>query len=331
MRTSLLALTLLVFPVQAQLTLQESHTQASLRGVHSLDGKIAWASGTAGTVLRTTDGGVTWQPCAVPPGAEKLDFRAVQAFDENTALVMSAGTGDLSRLYKTTDACHTWKLVLSNPDPQGFWDALQFRGPGLGVLIGDPVDGYFPVYLSEDGGNTWRKPDPKGLRAEPTQAIFAASNSSLLIDNGRLYLLTGGIPALISQDLQFASPPTVVHPPLAAGEAAGGFSLAAKQADSGLTLVAVGGNYKAPNETKGVAVFCDPACHPSDTSPHGYRSAVAYDESTKTWIAAGPNGVDLSANNGRTWTPLDAGKNWNAISLPFLVGAHGQIGVLKLP
>ncbi len=86
---------------------------------------MAWASGTNGTVLRTEDGGYLWQACAVPPGAEHLDFRGIQAFDANTAIVMSSGKGDLSRLYKTTDGCQTWKLVFTNPDKDGFWDAIQ--------------------------------------------------------------------------------------------------------------------------------------------------------------------------------------------------------------
>ena len=103
----LIALALAADRVPAQIALQDSHSTASLRGIHSLDGGIAWASGTGGTVLRTTDSGRTWRECTVPPNGEKLDFRAVQAFDENTALVMSAGTGGLSRLDKTTDACRT--------------------------------------------------------------------------------------------------------------------------------------------------------------------------------------------------------------------------------
>jgi hypothetical protein len=37
----------------------------------------------------------------MPPGAEKLDFRGIQAFDENI-IAMSSGPGDQSRLYKTT-------------------------------------------------------------------------------------------------------------------------------------------------------------------------------------------------------------------------------------
>ena len=114
-------------PCHAQWTLETSNTTADLRGIHNVGGGVAWASGTNGTVLRTEDGGYVWQSCTVPPGAEKLDFRGIQAFDANTAIVMSSGTGDLSRLYKTTDGCHSWKLIFTNPDKDGFFDAFTLH------------------------------------------------------------------------------------------------------------------------------------------------------------------------------------------------------------
>ncbi len=126
MRPALILLTFLAASSShAQWTLQTSNTTADLRGIHSIGGGVAWASGTNGTVLRTEDGGYVWQSCTVPPGAEKLDFRGIQAFDANTAIVMSSGKGDLSRLYKTTDGCHSWKLLFTNPDKDGFWDAIS--------------------------------------------------------------------------------------------------------------------------------------------------------------------------------------------------------------
>src|SRR5579871_2034480 len=173
---------------QAQWDIQDSHTTASLRGIANVGGGVAWASGTEGTVLRTEDGGYLWQTCATPPGAEKLDFRGIQAFDENTAIVMSSGKGDLSRLYKTTDGCHTWKLIFTNPDKEGFWDAIQFetipqnkKTQCFGALVGDPVNGNFPMFLSFDCGNKWErqiKQFPPPLTGE---GLFAASNSSLLL------------------------------------------------------------------------------------------------------------------------------------------------------
>jgi len=124
--------------MHAQWDMEDSNTTASLRGIVNVGGGVAWASGTNGTVLRSEDGGYLWQSCATPPGAEKLDFRGIQAFDENTAIVMSSGKGDLSRLYKTTDGCATWKLILTNPDApnDGFFDTLLFLDRNLGLVFG---------------------------------------------------------------------------------------------------------------------------------------------------------------------------------------------------
>ena len=158
MRPALILLSFLVASSsQAQWTLQTSNTTADLRGIHSIGGGVAWASGTNGTVLRTEDGGYVWQSCTVPPGAEKLDFRGIQAFDANTAIVMSSGKGDLSRLYKTTDGCHSWKLIFTNPDKDGFWDAMLLnRFDKDGYLLGDPVNGSFRIWMTDDQGATWQ-------------------------------------------------------------------------------------------------------------------------------------------------------------------------------
>src|SRR5215469_15571450 len=139
-----------------QWELQTFNTTADLRGIHSIGNGVAWASGTNGTVLRTEDGGYVWQTCTVPPGAEKLDFRGIQGFDANTAIVMSSGKGDLSRLYKTTDGCHSWKLIFANPDKDGFWDAILLnRFDKDGELLGDPVNGQFALWETSDQGATW--------------------------------------------------------------------------------------------------------------------------------------------------------------------------------
>src|SRR5271170_6721594 len=137
---------------QAQWDIESSGTTADLRGIDNVGGGVAWASGTNGTVLRTEDGGYLWQTCTIPPGAEKLDFRGIQAFDANTAIVMSSGKGDLSRLYKTTDGCHSWKLIFTNPDKDGFWDSIQLSDGRAGWLLGDPVRGQFQLWETANSG-----------------------------------------------------------------------------------------------------------------------------------------------------------------------------------
>jgi hypothetical protein len=373
MRSVLLLLSFVLATTQAtscayaQWDIEESHTTASLRGIHNVGGGVAWASGTNGTVLRTEDGGYLWQTCAIPPGAEKLDFRGVQAFDENTAIVMSSGPGDQSRLYKTTDGCETWKLVFTNPDKEGFWDAIKFsKDRGFGILLGDPVDSIFVIMLTFDGGNKWERQTLRATQDINGESVFAASNSSLLVTYPGYRLFgTGGSggPRVISlgagpTDVYEGDVSKTKHLPWSkslgaqrldsssASETSGVFSLAENH-DGLDTMVAVGGDYTRPNDRNDTAwtnAFVKPSnskdmfgFHPAKTPPRGYRSAVAWDAEQKLWITVGPNGTDISTDDGKNWRPLtpsptdppDADKNWNALSLPFVVGPHGRIGRLR--
>src|SRR5258706_13380686 len=92
----------LVTLAHGQWSPQVSNTTASLRGLSTPTANVAWASGTKGTFVRTTDGGQTWQSGAVA-GAEALDFRDVYAIDGNTAYLLAAGRGDHSPAFKTTE------------------------------------------------------------------------------------------------------------------------------------------------------------------------------------------------------------------------------------
>jgi photosystem II stability/assembly factor-like uncharacterized protein len=117
--------------------------------------------------------------------------------------------------------------------------------------------------------------------------------------------------------------------PLAGGtDSSGVFSLAFRDLKHGL---AVGGDYTKPDASVGTAAWtADGGRHWTAASkpPHGYRSAVAWYADTKAWIAAGTNGSDISRDDGKTWQRLDDG-NWNALSLPYIVGPGGRIGRLR--
>jgi photosystem II stability/assembly factor-like uncharacterized protein len=326
-------------------------TTADLRGIDNVGKGIVWASGSDGTVLRSEDDGYLWQRCAIPPGAEHLDFRGIQAFDANTAIVMSSGKGPLSHLYKTTDGCQTWTLVFTNPDPEGFWDAIWLESSeGDGYLLGDPANGSFRYWETGDNGvtwqDTWDAAERKhlawgGLNALPQEGAFAASDSALFVDERYgLGFVTGGptggrlFPADRFERGRFHT----VRLPLRVGSVtSGAYSIVSRDFDG---LVAVGGDYLKPNQSGGTAAYSrDGGEHwrAAITPPHGFRSAVAYDAATKTWITVGPNGTDISTDDGRNWRalkrsasdPPDADQHWNALSLPFVVGPKGRIGRLR--
>lgn len=94
--------------------------------------------------------------------------------------------------------------------------------------------------------------------------------------------------------------------------------------------MAVGGDYQKPNESAGTAAWSDDGGQhwtAATRPPHGYRSSVAWDADAKAWIAVGTNGSDISYDDGKTWDLLDNG-NWNALSLPWIVGPKGRIAKL---
>jgi hypothetical protein len=382
--------------VRAQWEIENSGTTADLRGIDNVGGGVAWASGTNGTNLRTEDGGYAWQNCTIPPDAEHLDFRGIQAFDANTAIVMSSGKGDLSRLYKTTDGCHTWKLVFMNPDKDGFWDAVVASvvtaEPGdvcdggskliLGTILGDPsihksnpsdTNTMLSFYLANFyAGITCPKdklfPSASSIFALPGETAFAASNSILArLDPVSAYWMAVGrrliqyrvgstlpshyaaedfcdigIPFSRSSSsagvFSFAIRPDSATPPVPTKIGALHWKTASCQKAD---MVAVGGDYQAIDNPQNTAAFTGGSNKftLAQTPPHGYRSAVAYDAASKTWITVGPNGTDISTDDGKNWRALhpdvamheapDADRNWNALSLPFVVGPHGRIGKLN--
>jgi photosystem II stability/assembly factor-like uncharacterized protein len=337
--------------------MQDSGTTAGLRGIDSVDGNVAWASGTSGTVLKTIDGGAHWQKCAVPDARKDgatLDFRGVEAWDAKTAIVMASGPGDKSRLYKTWNGCHSWKLILKNRNKNGFWDDILLED-GILWLLGDPVDGYFFLLTTRDGYE-WIRQKNSGLKADRLkESAFAASNSALLaFGEEYVFVATGGqiggkvrrkaqpficFDACSEEDMNLEGKKdrwAIDELPLAGGsESSGAFAISGRMTSlmslplphPQFSLVVVGGDYTKPNDSAGTAAFStDSGEHwtASTTPPHGYRSAVQWAETLKLWITVGTNGSDLSRDDGKTWQPLDDG-NWNALSLPFVVGPNGRI------
>jgi photosystem II stability/assembly factor-like uncharacterized protein len=345
--------------------MESSNTKASLRGIDSVDGAVAWASGTDGTVLKTVDGGAHWEKCVVPDADKDgatLDFRGVQAWDARTAMVMASGPGAKSRLYKTTDGCGTWALLFANPDaPNGFFDSFWLNG-SRGILLGDPVREQLAVFITENNGKTWKRDEHGGLSIHGRSlAAFAASNSSIPIGNGLFTraFVTGGKSGSVFFSRPFTQqeeqhgmidrlvrkePPWKSSPiPVASGsDSAGAFSVAYRYPvtigvcaectfnDNSL-FVAVGGDYTKPNESVSTAAWsADGGAQwtAATTPPHGYRSAVQWSDSLTIWVTVGTNGSDVSRDDGKTWERLDDG-NWNALSLPFVVGSNGRIAKLN--
>jgi photosystem II stability/assembly factor-like uncharacterized protein len=325
------------WPGLAQWDTEDSGTKAGLRAVHSTSPGVVWASGTNGVVIRSEDDGYLWQQCAIPADAGKLDFRGVWAWDANHAIVMSSGPGAASRLYETTDGCAHWRVLFTNPEATGFWDAIAFWDSRRGILLGDPVDGHFTILTTNDSGKHWSRDKSADLKADSRgEGAFAASNSVLALSRDRAgaYFATGGpggsrVFHLQRDGKREAGRWSAVRLPFVQrSESAGIFSVALRDSSHG---VAVGGNFKEPDRREDTAAWTSDGgvtWSQAKTPPSGYRSAVAWEQNIQAWIAVGPNGSDLSYDEGMSWQRFDRA-GWNALSLPWVVGPDGRIGKLS--
>jgi len=317
----------------AQWQRQLVETKASLRGLSVVNEKVIWASGTGGTFLKTIDGGKTWKVGTVR-GAEKLDFRDVEAFDENTAYLLSIGEGENSRIYKTVDGGATWKLQFKNTNPKAFFDAIAFWDRNNGIAMSDPVDGKYVLISTMDGENWKPVGTDKMPPAKEGEAAFAASGTCLIVyGKTDVFLVSGGTDARVFRSHNRGLSWFVADTPMIKGTSGSGiFSMAMSDSKNG---VIAGGNYEKPNDvTNNLALTNNGGkIWTLGKGLNGYRSGVAFVDK-KTIIAVGSSGSDISRDAGKTWTNLDK-ENYNAVQAKgrnaiWAVGASGIVAKLLL-
>jgi photosystem II stability/assembly factor-like uncharacterized protein len=318
-------------------TLQSSGVTSRLRGVSAVSERVAWASGSGSTVLRTNDGGATWQKLTVT--TDQLDFRDIDAIDARTAYVLSIGNGPASRIYKTTDAGTTWTLQFKNEDPKAFYDATSFWDADHGIVIGDSIDGQFCIMTTDNGGRVWQRVPPSALPpALGNEGAFAASGTNIAVfGKGHAWIGTGAAAkARVLRTSDRGRTWKISETPVIAGPSAGIFSVAFRDAQHG---VVVGGDYKKEEEAvDNLAMTSDGGVTWTIMKGlSGFRSAVAYVPGTLALVAVGPSGADYSTDDGRNWIRLE-GQGFDTLSfargsvngrvIGWAAGARGSLGML---
>lgn len=313
---------------------QDSRTDALFIGISPVDENIVWLSGTAGTYSVTTDGGNTWNTAQVP-GADSLQFRDVHAFDADRAYLMSAGTGNQSKIYRTEDGGGNWDLVFENNRDDGFFDCIDFFDDTTGLAFSDAVEDGFIIIKTTDGTN-WTRIDPAVLPpALEGEGSFAASGTCLrVIDDNTAVIGTGAAErprVLITNDRGDSW--NVVDVPITGGTGARGItSISAFDSD---TWMAVGGDISAPDSFTTNVIVTHDAGSTWETTAFPVTAGAFYGSSTvpgapdHTLVAVGPGGVDLTMDYGKTWTNLDTLNFWSTAfvspNVGWTVGTDGKV------
>lgn len=288
--------------------LVDTGVTARLRGLSAVSDRVAWASGSEGTVIRTVDGGRTWRQVG-PPGTTDLQFRDIEAFDAWHAVALSIGEGELSRVYRTSDGGRTWTESFRNTDPAAFYDCLAFFDRAHGLALSDPVGGKFRILSTSDGGRSWRVLPTEGMPpALAGEFAFAASGTCLVAaDHGRRawFATGGGSAARVFSTADRGRAWRVVDTPVPSGPTAGIYSLAFRDPWHG---IAVGGDFAAPTAAPDAAAVSRDGGRSWRTAvaePGEYRSGSAW--AGRVALAVGPTGSDVSYDGGWTWRRFDTG------------------------
>jgi len=301
----------------------------SLRGMSIVSDQVAWVSGSNGAVGKTLDGGLTWQ-WMKPAGYDKLDFRDIEAFDSNKAIIVNAGSPAF--VLMTTDGGKSWKQTYKNLDSAIFLDGMDFWDAKRGIIFGDPIENRMQLLTTMDGGNSWQNISSNlKWNILTGEASFAASGTTIkAMGNGKVWIATGGAASNIYYSNNYGAKWGFHQCPIIQGESSTGpFSMAFYDKKTG---VVVGGNYLKDNENTNNILLTNNSGK-TWTKPlkpvSGFRSGVIY-VNDKVLIATGSSGTDLSTDAGISWYNISK-LNFNVIQksktgkLILVAGNKGQI------
>ena len=320
--------------LEFQFTELETNTNASFRGLFVVDENVVWASGSAGTVLVSKNGGETWNVNQIP-GAEENDFRSIHAWDENRAMVFGVAGPEFG--YLTEDGGENWEVVFQDSTKGLFFNSLKFADEKNGLAVSDPTDGKFFVIRTENGGKEWeRVVDIPNV--EEGEANFAASNTCIeFLPSGKAWIATGGKTARVFYSSDFGKSWQVAETPIIQGQSSTGiFSISFK---NDLEGVIVGGTYDQPELNENIAAFTidgGKTWQTSETMPKEYRSCVQFisNGKEKLFFAIGKTGCDISIDGGKNWEFISENGYYTFRPIPgklegFVAGGDGRISKVE--
>lgn len=320
--------------VDAQ-TIQQltNNNKISLRGLSVVNDNIIWASGSNGQVAKSIDGGKHFDWITVKD-YEKKDFRDIEAFNANTAIIMAVDVPAI--ILKTKDGGKTWKEVFHDDAKGMFLDAMNFTSAGNGIVVGDPINNKLFIATTNDSGNNWiaKNAESNFYKVDTGEALFAASGTNIISAWNRKYFLSSFIVTGGSKSRLFFDDNMYDLNIIQGKESTGANSIAINDNQQG---VIVGGDFAHDSVSENNCILFKykgkniQFSYPH-TSPHGYRSCVAY-QTKKIIITCGTTGVDISNDGGLNWKLISnesfnvcaKAKKGNAV---FLAGKDGRIAKL---
>lgn len=322
-------------PERFDLKLFQLSEEISIRALHVVGENEVWLSGNLGRYAYTDNGGESWKLDSLRDFTHS-ELRGIWANEKGNVYLMSCAAP--AAVLHSTDFGENWTKGHVNIDSSSFYDALAFWNEKAGVVFGDPKDGCFDLYLTENGGMNWTKIDCAKLpQALDGEAAFASSNSNIHLFGSQIRIATGGVASRLLLSEDSGKNWQAFSIPISSGaQMTGTFSM---DFYDGMRGIAVGGNYEKPEITDScVATTTDGGrtWKLSADSP-GQLSCVRYIPGYRGefLMACSRAGVFVSRNGGNDWEQISQ-EAFHTLrpsadgKVVWLAGPSGSVGAIRL-
>jgi len=320
--------------VRVHTTQLDSGTNSLLQAISIVDDRVAWVSGHNSTFLRTLDGGHSWQQFRFDT-IDSLQFRDLHALSADEVILMSAGPGNASRIFRF-NVTKGFEQNYMMRDSAGFLNSIEFWDDQVGLAFGDSYDWKMFALKTTDGGRTWHRINPKKF-PEPGKGEggFAASGTCIAtLPGGKAWIGTGAggnSRVLFTRDHGETWEEQPV--PMVKGPSAGITSI--RMANDTLGSI-VGGDLAINDKyTENVAITDDGGViweltgYPITKGAFYGSDIIPAKKDMFLWMACGPRGIDYSTDLGLTYRNIDTTAYWavdlDESGIGYATGPNGKI------
>lgn len=282
--------------------------------------------------------GDEWQFRKVPTDSG-LQFRDISVRN-GVILLMSAGSGSDSRIYRATDKEGPWQEVYVGTQDEVFLNSIAFMDDEKVIAFGDSYDEVPFLLESLDAGVSWNRIASDRLPAAlEYEGGFASSGSSILVVDSLTALIGTGnaekARLLITED--GAKSWRAKETDLPGGEMRGACGVFGKNSSR---IWIFGGDLSASitsgQKIQGFNLKKDSLHLAQTTTFDGsiYGFAEHKVEDTFWQIAANPNGLFLKKQNQFDWIRADSSAYWAVVSKEkhiFAAGPEGRLLRVDFP
>lgn len=236
---------------------------------------------------------------------KEMEFRSIA---QTKKYVFVASIGSPAYIFRINKKTLEYTMVFEDNHKDAFLDSMTFADNKFGIVVGDPTSDCMTILFTKNGGKNWKKiPCDLLPRVEKGEAAFAASNSNVITNNGKIWIISGGVKSRIFFS-ENGNDFIVNDLPIVQGQSMTG-AFTADFYDDKIGIVA-GGDYEKPlSNMENKAITTDGGKHwetIADGIGFGYASCIQYVPHSlgKRIVSVGATGLFYSIDGGNSWEKL---------------------------